>query len=178
MKTMMNETPNEIINTNSRRNNKMKKFTKILKNQKGLTLIELLAVIVILAIVAAIAVPSIGNIINNSKDKAILADASTILSAAKLAVTDGSCTEDTTAGNYTCSAEKIQPYLEGITLKTGAASPDKVTKVGTVWTVTYNKLASIKNTTKFTVTAATGIAAYAPPATAIEENSLNKAMNQ
>ena len=85
MKTMMNETPNEISTTNSRGNNKMKKFTKIFKNEKGLTLIELLAVIVILAIVAAIATPAIGNIIDNSRDKAILADASSVLSAAKLA---------------------------------------------------------------------------------------------
>ena len=48
----------------------MKKFLqKRLKNEKGLTLVELLAVIVILGIIAAIAVPSIGNIIDNSRDK-------------------------------------------------------------------------------------------------------------
>ena len=49
-----------------------KNMKKQLNNEKGLTLIELLAVIVILAIIAAIAVPAIGNIINNSKDKAVL----------------------------------------------------------------------------------------------------------
>lgn len=43
---------------------------KWLKNQKGLTLVELLAVIVILGVIAAIAVPAIGNVINNSKEKA------------------------------------------------------------------------------------------------------------
>lgn len=43
---------------------------KWLKNNKGLTLVELLAVIVILGIVVAIAVPSIGNVIENSKGKA------------------------------------------------------------------------------------------------------------
>ena len=46
----------------------MKKLLqKRLKNEKGLTLVELLAVIVILGVIAAIAVPSIGNIIENSR---------------------------------------------------------------------------------------------------------------
>lgn len=61
-------------------------FKKYLKNQKGLTLIELLAVIVILGIIAAIAVPAIGNVINNSKEEAALADAQQIIDAAKLYV--------------------------------------------------------------------------------------------
>ena len=47
---------------------KMKKFLqKRLKNEKGLTLVELLAVIVILGIIAAIAIPSIGNIVENTR---------------------------------------------------------------------------------------------------------------
>ncbi|QTC43676.1 type II secretion system protein [Bacillus sp. V3] len=58
---------------------------KFLKNDKGLTLVELLAVIVILGIIAAIAVPSIGKIIDNSKDDAKVAEALQIISAAKLA---------------------------------------------------------------------------------------------
>ncbi|MEH7223084.1 type II secretion system protein [Bacillus sp. JJ1566] len=58
---------------------------KYIKNQKGLTLIELLAVIVILGIIAAIAVPSIGNLINNTKEKAKVAEAVQIIDAAKLA---------------------------------------------------------------------------------------------
>lgn len=57
---------------------------KRLKNEKGLTLVELLAVIVILGIIAAIAVPSIGNVIKNSHEKAIVADALNIFSAADL----------------------------------------------------------------------------------------------
>ncbi|WP_449537137.1 prepilin-type N-terminal cleavage/methylation domain-containing protein [Ferdinandcohnia sp. Marseille-Q9671] len=59
-------------------------FKKYLKNQKGLTLIELLAVIVILGIIAAIAIPAIGNVINNSRDKAAFAEAQQIIDAAKL----------------------------------------------------------------------------------------------
>ncbi|QTD41575.1 competence type IV pilus major pilin ComGC [Sporosarcina sp. Te-1] len=63
----------------------MKKLMqKRLKNEKGLTLVELLAVIVILGIIAAIAVPSIGNIIENSRIKAVKADAQTVLSAANM----------------------------------------------------------------------------------------------
>lgn len=171
-KCMMNEMielneSNEMTNKGA---NHMKKKKQLLKNQKGMTLIELLAVIVILAIVAAIAVPAIGNIINNSKDKAILADASNILAGAKLAMTDGAC--KTTENE--CSNTELQPYVDGITLGT----EDKVVKGTNTWTVTYDNLKNIKNTDKFTVAASDGIAAYTPPATSIEEKSLNKAMNQ
>lgn len=63
----------------------MKKLLqKRLNNEKGLTLVELLAVIVILGIIAAIAVPSIGNVIENSKYNAVKADAINVLSAANL----------------------------------------------------------------------------------------------
>ncbi|MEK4442651.1 prepilin-type N-terminal cleavage/methylation domain-containing protein [Niallia sp. FSL K6-0077] len=54
-----------------------------IKNEKGLTLIELLAVIVILGIIAAIAIPSIGAIIQKSKEDAVKSDAITVLNAAK-----------------------------------------------------------------------------------------------
>ncbi|WP_336046568.1 type II secretion system protein [Solibacillus ferritrahens] len=67
---------------------------KRIKNEKGLSLVELLAVIVILGIVAAIAIPAIGNIINNQRDKAVLADISGLVSSAKIAFADGSCGTD------------------------------------------------------------------------------------
>ncbi|MFC7783100.1 type II secretion system protein [Rossellomorea sp. GCM10028870] len=63
----------------------LKKMRKMLKNERGLTLVELLAVIVILGIIAAIAVPSIGGIINKSKDDAKVAEALQIIDAARLA---------------------------------------------------------------------------------------------
>ena len=62
----------------------MKKFMQKKLNQKGLTLVELLAVIVILGIIAAIAVPSIGNIIENTKYNAVKADAINALNASNV----------------------------------------------------------------------------------------------
>lgn len=103
---MLNEmnTLNEMTNKGA---NYMKKMKQLLKNQKGLTLIELLAVIVILAIVAAIAVPSIGNIIENSRYNAVKADATNVLSAAQLYFTD-----DASVTTVTVTKLKTEKYLE------------------------------------------------------------------
>ncbi|TQR14846.1 type II secretion system protein [Psychrobacillus soli] len=126
----------------------MKKFKKIIKNQKGLTLIELLAVIVILGIVAAIAVPSIGNMINNSRDKAILAEASSILAGAKLAALDGVCDpEDSTKP---CNETTISNFVEGITnTKANAAPTYSITRVSGVYSITFDKFADLNDNTKF-----------------------------
>lgn len=92
-------------------------LNKKLKNEKGLTLIELLAVIVILAIIALIAIPAIGSIISNSKSKAILSDATTIIAGAKTAIADGVCDgtatkpcDNTTLGDFVDGIEKDGTY--------------------------------------------------------------------
>lgn len=100
----------------------MKKFLqKKLKNEKGLTLVELLAVIVILGIIAAIAVPAIGSLIDNSRVKAIKADAQTILSASNLYFAENS--DETKPVTLTILDE------EGYIKDTGSFKIDDNTKV-------------------------------------------------
>lgn len=144
----------------------LKKFNKHIKNEKGLTLIELLAVIVILAIVAAIAVPAIGNIINNSKDKAILAEASNILSGAKLAEIDGVCVEATTA--ITCDISVLKDFVDGIpaTIADGTTATNYSAELSTVaaskgWSITYNRIGDLKSSK------------YKGTTTTLTENALN-----
>lgn len=84
----------------------MKKLLqKRLNNEKGLTLVELLAVIVILGIIAAIAIPSIGGIIQGSREKAVIADAQNALSAASLYFVDNDSADITEV--------KISELIEG-----------------------------------------------------------------
>ncbi|MCZ2259822.1 type II secretion system protein [Sporosarcina sp. G11-34] len=136
-----------------------KKFKKQINNEKGLTLIELLAVIVILAIVAAIAVPAIGNVINNSRDKAILAEASNILAGAKIAQVDNKCTT-IADGSATCNKAELTNYVEGIELGAGDGAEKAIDGA---WTITFAKLAEIKQT-KFNSTISSNV---------VTENDLN-----
>ncbi|WP_075982458.1 type II secretion system protein [Bacillus massilinigeriensis] len=79
-----------------------------LKNQKGFTLVELLAVIVILGIIAAIAIPSIGGIIQKSKEDAVKADAIQIINAAKTYV----ASEGIPESSGTIDPENIEMLVE------------------------------------------------------------------
>jgi len=99
-------------------------FKKLLKNERGLTLVELLAVIVILGVISAVAVPSIGNIIQKSKEDAVKADAIAMINAAKLYIME----QDVSSNTDIKRSELISnDYLEA---------------TGTEWdndpTVTYN----------------------------------------
>lgn len=90
-------------------------FKKMLKNERGLTLIELLAVVVILGIIAAIAVPSIGNVIQNSKEDAVHAEAIQVLDAAKLYTSSQNPTSGGTFTNTgTSPVTALNEYLDGV----------------------------------------------------------------
>ncbi|MBP3038110.1 type II secretion system protein [Bacillaceae bacterium Marseille-Q3522] len=84
-----------------------KKLRKYCKNERGLTLVELLAVIVILGIVAAIAVPSIGGIIDKSRDDATVAEALQIINAAKMdqATSDATSWDQDALSDYLSSVD-------------------------------------------------------------------------
>ena len=126
---------------------------KQLKNERGLTLVELLAVIVILAIIAAIAAVAIGNVINNSKDKAILSDAVTIIDGAKIAIMDDVGTKGVgeAADTVTLGKDELTPYVElseekwkSGNVETKVTVTEDPTK-GTSYKITYGKLNDIKN---------------------------------
>ncbi|WP_404996102.1 type II secretion system protein [Caldifermentibacillus hisashii] len=128
----------------------MQKRIKLLKNQKGMTLVELLAVLVILGIIAAIAIPMIGNVINDSRDKAILADAQTVLSAAKVAYANGEGTINNSKTKITFNKDVLEPYVEGVTLADGDKVVYSVEKKR--WSITYDDLKNMKKQKKYGLT--------------------------
>ncbi|WIL37641.1 prepilin-type N-terminal cleavage/methylation domain-containing protein [Kurthia sp. YJT4] len=122
-------------------------LNKKLKNEKGLTLIELLAVIVILAIIALIAIPAIGSIVSNSKSKAILSDATSIIAGAKTAITDGACSpdkdkDDKETGNVTCSKTQLADFVENVKQTDDTTYSVTKAKDGD-YSITYSELANL-----------------------------------
>ncbi|AZV44583.1 type II secretion system protein [Peribacillus asahii] len=104
-----------------------KKLQKLLKNQKGLTLVELLAVVVILGIIGAIAVPSIANIIDNSKKDAHVANAEQLIGAARLAVAANEKSLWANSGNNANDGGKITmtELVSAGYLESAIEDPDK-----------------------------------------------------
>lgn len=92
-------------------------------SEKGFTLIELLAVIVILAIVALIATPIILNVINDSRRKAAIDSAYSVIDAAKLAYTQN----QTDANAVSASPTLTWPNTITIGSRKVAVSGDKPT---------------------------------------------------
>ena len=74
-------------------------------NNKGFTLIELLAVIVILSILMSIMVPSVGNIIQKNKEDNYQSLKDSIISAAKIYISDNRY--QITIGNCNSPSDKV-----------------------------------------------------------------------
>jgi type IV pilus assembly protein PilA len=122
----------------------VKKLGLKLKEQKGFTLIELLAVIVILGILAAIAVPAIGNVIDKSRNDATVAEAISIIDAARLATLE---VPATAVDNLSTTGFKVEVTNGAITKITWKYDAD-----GTPSLKPLSKYLSKVQATDFTVT--------------------------
>lgn len=94
----------------------MRQHLKQMKNEKGMTLVELLAVLVILGIIAAIAIALIGNVIEDSRNKASANEALNIINAAKMAYSNGEYgdpnVDPATADVFSYDKEDLKAYLD------------------------------------------------------------------
>ncbi|WP_221566267.1 type II secretion system protein [Alkalihalobacillus sp. TS-13] len=82
----------------------------MVRSERGFTLVELLATIVILGIIAAIAVPSIGKLIENTKEDTHKANAMQIIEAARLYV----LSEDPSASSVNAKTLSREGFLEAV----------------------------------------------------------------
>ncbi|WHH59665.1 type II secretion system protein [Petroclostridium sp. X23] len=67
----------------------IKKFRKILKNNKGFSLIELIVVIAILGVLAGVAAPNVIRYVNNARVNADIANGALIANALQGAIAEG-----------------------------------------------------------------------------------------
>lgn len=81
----------------------------------------------ILGIIAAIAVPSIGNIIENSRIKAVKADAQTALSAANMYFAEGNTGNDGNQGVFSITLDQL--VKDGFLEDTASFKKDTSAKV-------------------------------------------------
>ncbi|EGO6609430.1 prepilin-type N-terminal cleavage/methylation domain-containing protein [Enterococcus faecalis] len=85
------------------------KLSKLLKDERGLTLVELLATVVILAIIAAIGVTAIGKVIQNAREDAGISNIQQAMNGAKLYYsTEAEATQGAGGtGKFTFTLEKV-----------------------------------------------------------------------
>jgi type IV pilus assembly protein PilA len=83
-------------------------------NNKGMTLVELLAVIVILGIISAIAVVNITQVVQKSKDQAILSNALSLSESARMYLHSKSLTNELSQNKITYRTLYDENYLEVI----------------------------------------------------------------
>ncbi|MGP4080567.1 type II secretion system protein [Pseudalkalibacillus sp. R45] len=103
----------------------------MVKSERGFTLVELLATIVILGIIAAIAVPSIGKLLENTKQDAHKANAQQIIEAARLYV----LSENSSATSISASDLSQAGYLESVP-KDPSANDSSYSGTETIVTIT------------------------------------------
>ncbi|KGP90925.1 hypothetical protein N780_02830 [Pontibacillus chungwhensis BH030062] len=108
----------------------LKKFRQLMnKDEKGFTLVELLAVIVILGIIAAIAIPSIANVVENSKKDSLIRTAEQAVEAYRLAETSSdldTIQTESSGAALTFSELAAGGYLENSDGYSGSVVPSEV----------------------------------------------------
>lgn len=106
-----------------------------LKNKKGFTLIELIVVIAILAILAAILVPSMLNVLSDSKQKVADANARAVYSAAQAAyvsiATSGTAPAGDADGTDYLSSSTTDPFIIEVNKNLGSLTGTYTVTVGT-----------------------------------------------
>ncbi len=126
-----------------------KQQLKKLKNERGLTLVELLAVIVILGIISTIAFVMIGNVMDNAKKDAQLANAQQLIASAKLYEASGNDITGNVSAADLHSADFIDDLVDPWN-KESQLEGSSVTKTDSGFTVTIKSASDKGNITDAT----------------------------